>query len=1246
MQKSKPANSQWTDEQWQAITEKGKDILVAAAAGSGKTAVLVERIISKITDPDHPIDVDRLLIVTFTNAAAAEMRSRIGKALEKALSENPGSLFLRRQLSLLNKASIMTCHAFCLSVVKRYYYLLDLDPSFRIIDTTEGELLREEVMEDLFEDFYSSEDNQLFYGLVDRYSNDRNDIYLQNLIQKIYDFSGSHSWPEQWLDDISQAYHVEDLTSIDELKWTEGVKAALKQQLMSLLSILKQAETLANEPGGPVPYLDNIEQDKAMIEKLIYTCDQTWEDCYQAFSNIKFTKLKAVKGDDYIEALKKQVKDLRDSVKKQVTKIQDEWFKRTPDSYLQDLKEMAPYVDQLIDLVKEFSIRYRKAKLEKGVVDFSDLEHYCLDILRDRAAVPGQELPSSVAEQYRAQFEEVLVDEYQDTNLVQETILQLVSRDQALGGNLFMVGDVKQSIYRFRLAEPGLFLTKYKQFGHVDSETGCKIDLAKNFRSRQEIIDGTNYLFKQIMDEEVGEIDYDEQAELKLGASYPEASHPAELLIINRKNNNADEETDEAEDFQAAELEAHQIAKKIKELIGTNPDEAFQVFDKDLKRNRPIQYRDIVILLRAAQSLAPTMIDILKQQGIPAHAELSTGYFDAVEVSVMMSLLNVIDNPYQDIPLAAVLRSPIVGLSGNDLAQIRLKQDKVPFYEALKAYISDNNNSLANKLIYFTEQLQSWRSRARSGALADLIWQIYRETGYYDYVVGLAGGNQRQANLKALYDRARQYEKTSFRGLFRFLRFIERMRDRGSDLGAARALSEQEDVVRIMTIHKSKGLEYPVVFVGGLNKQFNQMDLRQKALLHKGLGFGTRNIDPEKRISLPTMPFLAIKQKMAEEMLAEEMRVLYVALTRAKEKLYLIGTINDAEKTIKKWAAYVQKKSWLLPAFDRSKGKTFLDWIGPAVIRHCQADTLHEIAGEQPDKTTVSLDSSSWVTKVVPSNELLPEENPSEEKDKKWLQIKQWQPVQTNGEYIDKISRRLTWNYSYNKATSFMAKQTVTEIKRQQDYFNDGFDEAMIRQFRQPIGDRPRFLQKGQLSATEKGTAMHMMMQHVDISREISIDSLKEQGAACLANELMTPEQENSLDYEAILAFFKSSIGQRMINAPRVVRECPFSLVLDSNETYPDWQNDDNEKILVQGVIDCLIEDHDGLALIDYKTDQVAERYPSIEEAEKQMILRYEKQMVLYKTAIERIWKRKVQTVGLWSFDIGRFIEIRKEEKV
>ncbi|MGV3488399.1 MAG: helicase-exonuclease AddAB subunit AddA, partial [Tuberibacillus sp.] len=839
---AKPEGSQWTDDQWRAVVEKGNNILVAAAAGSGKTAVLVERIIKRITDPNEPVDIDRLLIVTFTNAAASEMRVRIGQALERELNKDPGNLRLRDQLTLLNKASITTLHSFCMSVARRYYYRLDLDPSFRVVDETESELLREEVIESLFEDYYGSDEQSEFYNLVDRYSNDRSDSELMTLVQKIFDFSRSHPWPEHWLDQIQSAYQADDNMTIDDLPWTADLKKSVQDQCRGLLSTIEAAERLAQEPGGPYPYLDNFIKDKELLTQIIEAAQGPWEQLYQAFSNLSFSKLKSCRGDDFIEELKKRAKDLRDDVKKKLGQLQEELFSREPSSFIDDLKEMAPYVSLLVNLVKEFGERYSSLKKEKALVDFSDLEHHALAILREEGSSPSEEKPSAVALQYRAQFEEILVDEYQDTNLVQETILRHVSRGQ----NLFMVGDVKQSIYRFRLAEPGLFQAKYKAYGggEGENEEGIRIDLSENFRSRKEILDGTNFIFQQVMDEEVGEIDYDERAQLKYGAVYyPEAHIPTELhvLVKDEQAEVEDMERDiDVDEFQTAELEGHFIANKIKDLIATQ----FPVWDKSLGRNRPIQFRDIVILLRSGASWAPALLEVMKQHGIPGYTESSTGYFEAIEVSVMMSLLKTIDNPYQDIALASVLRSPIVGLSGAELARIRVTKKSGPYYEAMLHYIDLYRDDLSKRLEAFTHSLESWRNRARRGALSDLIWQIYRETGYYDYAAGLPGGDQRKANLKALYDRARQYEQTSFRGLFRFLRFIERLQDRGSDLGEARALSEQEDVVRVMTIHKSKGLEFPVVFVAGLKKKFNMKETTSKNLLHKTLASGTKNIDP------------------------------------------------------------------------------------------------------------------------------------------------------------------------------------------------------------------------------------------------------------------------------------------------------------------------------------------------------------------------------------------------------------------
>ncbi|WP_141603578.1 helicase-exonuclease AddAB subunit AddA [Terrilactibacillus laevilacticus] len=1241
----KPTNSQWTNEQWQAITEHGQDILVAAAAGSGKTAVLVERIIKKMTDAEHPVNVDQLLIVTFTNAAAAEMRSRISQAIDEALLKDPSSLFLRRQQALLGKASIMTCHAFCMSVIKKYYYMLDLDPNFRLLDQTEAALIKDDILNDLFEDYYANGQDNGFFDLVDRYSGDRNDAYIQDLILKLYDFSRSHPWPNAWLNEMAASYHVQAGTQIDSFSFTSDLINIVKHKLIGMMRRLDRAGEIIQSPGGPSPYGEAIQVDRVMIDQLMAHTHESWGDIYQAFQSVSFTKLKSCRDKTIDDDLKDQVKTIREQVKKELTTLKNEWFSRSPESFLNDLKEMAPSVDLLVKLIQDFDERYQSVKREQGVADFSDLEHHCLQILRSTESKPGKEIPSVVAEQYRSLFNEVLVDEYQDTNLVQETIVKLVSGGTSEEGNLFMVGDVKQSVYRFRLAEPGLFIEKYKQFSdQKDNHNGLKIDLSRNFRSRQNILTSTNFIFRQIMNEEVGDIDYDDAAELKFGAKdYPEGDEPTELILIDREHGEEElEDGDQINEISATELEGYQIAKRIKQMV----DQGYPIYDRKKKTSRPIQYRDVVILMRSTHKSAPLMLDILKEAGIPAYAELSTGYFDATEILVMLSVLQIIDNPYQDIPLVSVLRSPIIGLNGDELTTLRLyEKDNLQFYEVVKRYAEEENTELAQKMRTFLYQLESWRSMSKAHAVSELIWQIYRDTGYYDFVAGLVGGTERQANLRALYDRARQYEKTSFRGLFRFLKFIERMRDRGDDLGAAKALSEQEDVVRIMTIHKSKGLEFPVVFVAGLTKRFNMQDLNQRALLHKQLGFGTRYIDPVKRISFPTLPFIAIKQKLAEETLAEEMRILYVALTRAKEKLILVSALKDVEKTISSWKEALFEKEWILPTHMRNKAKTYLDWIGPAIMRHQDASVFHDIAGEDVLKTTISLDSSTWDIQIVLASTM--DTHPIQAIDQVRLnKVRQGESVSVSNEWKQAVEERLNWVYPYQHSEKAMAKQTVTEIKAQQTYFSEGAADHLLDPSDKGISvDRPRFMQQGKLSATEKGTALHVMMQHVDLTGDLTPEAIKLQGVRLVEKEILTIEQEESLDYQAIAKFFTSPIGLKMLHAQEVVRECAFSYILDAKEVYPGWNDDCEEGVIVQGVVDCIIIDDDGMTLLDYKTDKITSRYQAETEAKAELIKRYNLQLNLYKKAIEKIWKRKVHRMGLYAFDGGYFVEIEEGEK-
>lgn len=1237
----KPADVTWTDDQWKAIMSSGQDILVAAAAGSGKTAVLVERMIRKIVS-DQPINVDELLVVTFTNASAAEMKHRIGEVLEKEINANPTSQHLKRQLALLNKAHISTIHSFCLEVIRKYYYVIDLDPGFRIADETEGQLLRDECLEDLFEEEYGKENNVAFFDLVDAFTNDRSDDALQRMIQEIYDFSRSNPFPSAYLQSLIKMYAIGEDADIMELPFVKHLIDDVELQLEGVRKLLEYGYELTKLPGGPAPRASNFLEDLELVSILEKAKAQSWETLYEAMQKLKFSRAKPCKGDDYDPSLVEEGQRIRERAKKILQEMQGDLFTRKPQSFLKDMAEMKPHVETLVYLVEAFGERFQQIKMDKGLVDFADLEHYCLSILS--RPEENELIPSEAALFYRAQFKEVLIDEYQDVNLVQESILKLVTKDRESEGNLFMVGDVKQSIYRFRLAEPNLFLAKYLRFQERE-DAGFKIDLAKNFRSRKEVLEGTNFLFKQIMGVKVGEIEYDESAELKLGASYPEEnSYPIEIALVNQSaDSSEDSEIDgettgiDAAELEQSQLEARVIAEKVKELLETNQE----VYDAKQKAYRPIRYKDMVILLRS-MTWAPQIMEELKQYNIPTYANLTTGYFESTEVDIMMSLLKVIDNPYQDIPLASVLRSPIVGLSEEELSKLRIAKKQGAFYEAIQVYIHMNRmkeEELYEKIRPFFDKLAEWRSEARRGALSELIWKLYRETYFYDFVGGLPAGNQRQANLRALYDRARQYEETSFRGLFRFLRFVERMRDRGNDLGAARALTEQEDVIRIMTIHSSKGLEFPFVFMAGMGRNFNTMDLRKNFLLDKDLGFATKYIDAKKRISYPSLPQIAFSKKKKMELLAEEMRVLYVALTRAKEKLILIGAVKDIEKAKQKWSQIAGHSNWLLNEFDRAQAKSYLDWIGPALVRHRDNTWIHLESWSEKDE--ISSHPSNWEVKVLQKEELLTRSVEEEIKDEEWLnKIVEGKKIESSSVYKEAIKETFAWSYSSEESTSHRSKQSVSELKRQGELRDAQSGTELVKAWKQTVWNRPRFMQEKKLSPAEIGTAMHMVMQHVDVKAEVTEASLKQLLEEMVRKELLTSEQVEVIDISSILSFFQSSLGKRMQKAPKLIREIPFNIAYPASRVYADWSGEE-EPVLVQGIIDVFFEDELGTVLLDYKTDTITARYKGgYEEAKPILESRYKIQMELYTEALEKILKRNIEEKYLFFFDGGQVLEL------
>ncbi|GAA0454736.1 helicase-exonuclease AddAB subunit AddA [Alkalibacillus silvisoli] len=1237
----------WTEEQALAIYEGGKDILVSAAAGSGKTAVLVERIIQKMLDEDDPFNIDEMLVATFTNAAAQEMKTRVGQALEKALDENPNSHHLKKQIALLQQANISTLHSFCMNVVRKHSYQLDLDPSFRILDQVESEMLKKDVIQDVFEHWYGKDGDEQdqFFRFVDSFSNDRNDEQVEELVLKVHEFALQNPKPFEWLDELIAMYDVGEDTPLDDLKWMPHARADIKEVLEAAMFDVNQALDVAQDVDGPAHYVEALEQDKEQVQQVIEAIGAPWTGLRdRVLTNKKFQALSRKKYECDPE-LQNQVKAIRERYKKKFTDMAGSWFDREPASFVKDLRKLKPHVEQLVTIVKEFHERLEVKKREQGALEFADLEHYSLDVLLAEEATMDDLAPSDVAKQYQKQFREVLIDEYQDTNLVQETILQLLTGEEK-SGHLFMVGDVKQSIYGFRHAEPSLFMNKYKQF-QAEKEPSMRIDLARNFRSRHEVLSSTNYIFRQLLDEQVGEMEYEKDAELiysnQIYETLTDTDVDTELHILSREDEEEPPESDEWKYLEKAQIEARAYAKKIQSWVGTDDSEPMYMIDKETERKRPVKYSDIVILMRS-KTWFGTVVEELKQLGIPVYADLSEGYLEAIEVQVMLNVLKAIDNPKQDIPLASVLKSPIVGLNEDELAQIRLHGRKESFDVAVRNYMkAGENGDLVRRLERFFTMFEKWRHEAKYGALSQLIWQIYRETGYYEFVGGTPGGKQRQANLRALYDRARSYERSSYRGLFRFLRFIEKMEERGDDLAAARALGEQEDVVRLMSVHTSKGLEFPLVILGAADKDFNTQDYKKRYLLHKDLGFGAKYMDVDNRIMYKTFPFEAMSVAMKREMLAEEMRVLYVALTRAKEKLVVMGTVNDYSKRVKKWLEVGKHQYWVLPAHMRSDQANYMNWIGMSLVRHEMAEVLHEGAVSVQVPESIRRDESKWKVTVEHASEY---ENPEwitvQRNDELEQAIKDWDSsrIEKRSDQFEEVDRRLTYTYDFPSSKSRRAKQTVTELKRIRQEEDEYSATDFLRKQKTSSLQRPRFMQQDEktLTKAEIGSAMHAVMQHLPFDREWDEVSLEAFISGLVMKEVLTDEEAEVIDYSAIMKLFDTSSGQLLLAAEDVRRELPFTMELKATEVYPDWQDVADESVLIQGVIDCLIQVNGEWYLLDYKTDTI------IGEVDDKQISslsnRYEVQVDLYRRAIESIWNIELAGVYLYFFDRALVVEM------
>lgn len=1209
----------WTNEQQAAIDSRGQTLLLSAAAGSGKTAVLVERIIRRLLDKEYPIDITELLVVTFTKAAAAEMRDRIGTALMKALSETKDPR-VERQLALLPSAQISTLHAFCQHVIRKYFYTIDLDPAFSIAGEEELNLLRRQVLEDVFLSYYEDDEKaSILYPLADMFGSDRGDDILMDTVSRMYTYARSLAWPEHWLKEAARAYDVAPDAVIDDMVWAGPIKDAVRRILEEdarlydgVLYHLRQREAFA-------PACDTFVAEQAALRQAAQA--RSWNDLSRFVRAIDFPRLKSLrKLSDDDKAVWERCKKVRDDVKKDVIKtLQAVYFSATPEEWLDGMRAMKPIMDGLVTLTLDFAKAYGAAKKEKGWIDFSDLEHFCLQILLAPDASPEHPVPSAAAEELRSQYEEVFIDEYQDTNGVQELITRLVSGED----NRFMVGDIKQSIYRFRLADPTLFLEKYQSFSRDEKSVQRCIDLGRNFRSVPVVLDAVNAVFSRAMTAEAAGMDYGEREKLYAGRQAPDDERwiggPVEVDIVPTPS---DEEDDDGS--TAFEKECRFIAGRIGELLASGRMAARK--DGTLE---PLSYRHIVVLLRSMAGKADVLIQALQEGGIPSYAEQSGGYFAAVEVQVMLALLRCIDNPEQDLAMAAVLRSPLVGLDETALAGVRLAGDGT-LWQNLPAFVASLPDGVDEKedLQQFMAAFDSWRTYSRRHGVAELLQRLYDDTAYVDFVGAMPGGDVRQANLKALYDRARQYEEAGFRGLFRYLQLMDKMKEDGLDLAPAKVVSEKEDVVRIMSIHKSKGLEFPVVFVADMGKAFNRRDTQDQILFHNRLGIGLKQYDPEWRMSYPTLIWSGIAAQLRWEGTAEEERILYVAMTRARDQLILTGHSSHIDHDWQRWT------SRLNPA----QAKSYFDWVMPAALAPFGAKADADYA-----RPGAAWQDAVWqvrIARAVPAGTV--EEGAYDGEPR----LEALRRGDLTGTPVPSwLDEQLSWQYAYPQAVRTAAKFSVSEVKRRyQELHSDELqDEAALSVPAAAViptapGEDDAFAalppwlagEEAAVSGAQRGTALHKALQYITPASDQTTATLRREIDAFVRQGLLSREEAKLVYVPVLAAFCQSDIGRRMAESPELHREYPFTVLLAGGDPLPETET--GEQILIQGVIDCLFREDDAWILVDYKSDRL--------ETADAFRSRYAVQLTLYKRAVEQITHRPVEETYIYSLHLQQEIRL------
>ena len=1275
----------WTEKQQQVIHSRNRNLLVSAAAGSGKTAVLVERIIRMISEGEHPLNIDQLLVMTFTNAAAAEMRERVGAAVDKLLTVCPDDEHLWLQGALIPQAQITTIDSFCLNLIRNHYSSLEIDPAFRIGDEGELALMRADVMKEMLERHYQ-EGGEDFAAFVEQFGRGKSDAGIEDVILQAWQFSQSHPWPMEWVAACREELREETLEQIEQSPWMQFILRDVQLQMEELEIQLGEAIDMCREENGPLAYEPMLVNDRRQIRAVREAAGKgTYRGLYAELGNISFGRLAAIRSKEVDQEKKAYVSACRDRAKKAVAKCQENYGVQSPEEMVEAVRGTAGVISTLLDLTEDFDRCYREKKRDRNVLDFNDLEHLALEVLMEPvpeeggagepgavaepAAAPSRHVPfrpvkrrpTAVADELARQFEEILVDEYQDSNNVQETLITSISRERWGKPNVFMVGDVKQSIYRFRLARPELFMDKYERYS-VSESLHQKIELHQNFRSRATVLDSVNDVFYKIMTRALGGIRYTEETALHPGAQFAPGERtgtPTELLLVDTGADALKQLDEEAMDYTAKELEARMVAIRIRELM--DPENGLMVWDKGAEEYRPVRLGDMVILLRSLSGWSEVFVNVLMNEGIPAYAQTKTGYFNTVEVETVLSLLAVVDNPMQDIPLAAVMKSPMVSMTDEEMAWMMAAYKRAPekgqdrgVYGAFMHWKENGGEgvdapeeavrSIGGKLACLETLLEGLRRDARYLPVHQLLYRAFEAGGYYDYVSAMPAGETRRANLDMLVEKAIAYEATSYKGLFHFIRYIEKLKKYDTDFGEANVAGEQADTVRIMSIHKSKGLEFPVVFLAGMGKRFNKQDAYGAVLLDADLGLAADYLDLKQRLKMPTLKKQALKRRMELESMGEELRVLYVAMTRAKEKLIMTATDRSLGSKMEKWAQ-VPLADGAIPYTILSAAGSFLDWL---LMSACDGTIRKR---QIPLTGLVGMEIRRQASRQVSREELL--------------------ALDTDTVYDPEAARQLAdalnYRYPYGGDTGLYAMLSVSELKKQGQVGQDeeeigrgrilgGGEEARILgdvwtdgvgevgseragavggreaglERAGTVGGRKVGMERSGAVGAARGTAYHRALECLDLGK---LHSREDVGAALkslLETGYLEREAYDALDEMVIFTMLNSPLGQRMAEAQRdgrLHREQQFIIGIPAREM---GRGDSQELVLVQGVIDAYLEEEDGLVLIDYKTDRV----PGGRAGRECLAERYRQQVAYYQRALEQLTGKKVKENIIYSLTL------------